>query len=198
MLIAAAQSDLDAAGGLSRHRRAQGRAHAAGARDVHGHAAAFPGALPDPGRGADGGFARRGDLGHGLAIDGGPRRGRGVPQGPMPFMRTAKGGAASRWATAFPALWEGVLGALLVLGSVTCMSPTSRRCTRSRSSVRCCWCKACRSSRRLALALIERSPLNAFATWRRLAELSAYPAAAARARAPTAGPRARGGIGILP
>jgi hypothetical protein len=46
----------------------------------------------------------------------------------------------------------------------------------------------------VALALIERSPLNAFATWRRLATVSAYIPRLPRGPAPPAGD----GIGIVP
>ncbi len=42
----------------------------------------------------------------------------GVIRKRLPFVRTAKGGA-SRWSQAFPALWEGLLGGLLMLGALT-------------------------------------------------------------------------------
>jgi hypothetical protein len=47
----------------------------------------------------------------------------------------------------------------------------------------------------VGIALIERSPLNAFATWRRFVTLSTY---LPRGPAPTAGPPAGDGIGIVP
>ncbi len=75
------QSDLDAAGRFSRHRRAGGGAHAARARDLRGHAAAFHGAVSHTGAGADLRFARRRALGHGLAVHGGPRGDRRCDQG---------------------------------------------------------------------------------------------------------------------
>ena len=50
----------------------------------------------------------------------------------------------------------------------------------------------------VAIALIERSPLNEFATWRRLASLSTYLPRLPRGPAPTAGPPAGDGIGIVP
>ena len=49
----------------------------------------------------------------------------------------------------------------------------------------------------IGIALIERSPLNAAATWRRLATF-AYLPRLPRGPAPTAGPPAGDGIGILP
>jgi hypothetical protein len=50
----------------------------------------------------------------------------------------------------------------------------------------------------VGLALIERSPLNAFATWRRLATVSAYIPRLPRGPAPTAGPPAGGNVGVVP
>jgi hypothetical protein len=50
----------------------------------------------------------------------------------------------------------------------------------------------------VGLALIERSPLNEFAAWRRLASFAAYRPRLPRGPAPTAGPPASGGVGILP
>jgi hypothetical protein len=50
----------------------------------------------------------------------------------------------------------------------------------------------------VAIALIERSPFNAFATWRRLATLSTYLPRLPRGPAPTAGPSAGDGVGIVP
>ena len=70
------QSHLDAARGLSRHCRARGRAHAAGARHLRRDAVAFHGAVPHTGAGADLCLARRGDLGHGVAADRRPGGGR--------------------------------------------------------------------------------------------------------------------------
>jgi hypothetical protein len=49
----------------------------------------------------------------------------------------------------------------------------------------------------VALAAIERSPLNTFATWRRLGAMSTYLPRLPRGPAPTAGPPSNG-VGILP
>ena len=57
----------------------------AGARDLRGHAAAFHGALPHAGAGADLRFARRGGFGDGLAVHRGPRRRRWGDQGRIAF-----------------------------------------------------------------------------------------------------------------
>jgi hypothetical protein len=50
----------------------------------------------------------------------------------------------------------------------------------------------------VTIALIERSPFNAFATWRRLATLTTYLPRLPRGPAPTAGPPAGGNVGIVP
>jgi hypothetical protein len=50
----------------------------------------------------------------------------------------------------------------------------------------------------VGIALIERSTLNAAATWRRLAMLSTYLPRLPRGPSPTAGPPAGDGIGIIP
>ena len=47
------------------------------------------------------------------------------------------------------------------------------------------------------LALIERSPLNELATWRRLTALSTYRPRLPRGRAPSERPPAGGGVGIM-
>ena len=49
----------------------------------------------------------------------------------------------------------------------------------------------------VGLALIERSPLNEFATWRRLTALSTYRPRLPRGRAPSERPPAGGGVGIM-
>ena len=50
----------------------------------------------------------------------------------------------------------------------------------------------------VALALLERSPFNAFATWRRLATPSTYLPRLPRGPAPTAGSSPGGGVSIVP
>jgi hypothetical protein len=50
----------------------------------------------------------------------------------------------------------------------------------------------------VGLTLLERSPLDEFATWRRLATIAAYRPRLPRGPAPTAGPPAGGGVGIMP
>jgi exo-beta-1,3-glucanase (GH17 family)/cellulose synthase/poly-beta-1,6-N-acetylglucosamine synthase-like glycosyltransferase len=115
----------------------------------------------------------------------------------LPFARTAKGGA-SRWSQAFPALWEGVLGGLLVLGALTLYLTNEQQVHEISIFSAVLLVQSLPFLAAVGLALIERSPLNAFATWRRLATISAFIPRLPRGPAPTAGPPAGDGIGIVP
>ncbi|MBC8013846.1 MAG: glycosyltransferase [Methyloceanibacter sp.] len=115
----------------------------------------------------------------------------------LPFVRTAKGGA-SRWSEAFPALWEGVLGGLLVLGALTLHLTNEQRVHEISIFSAVLVVQSLPFLAAVGLALIERSPLNAFATWRRFATLATYRPRLPRGPAPTAGPPASGNVGIAP
>jgi hypothetical protein len=115
----------------------------------------------------------------------------------LPFVRTAKGGA-SRWSQTFPALWEGVLGGLLVLGSILLYLTNEQQVHEISIFSAVLLVQSLPFLAAVALALIERSPLNAFATWRRLASLATYLPRLPRGPAPTAGPSTGDGIGIVP
>ena len=115
----------------------------------------------------------------------------------LPFVRTAKGGA-SLWSRAFPAFWEGVLGGLLVLGSLTLYLTNEQEVHEVSIFSAVLLVQSLPFLAAVGLALIERSPLNAFATWRRLASVSTYIPRLPRGPAPTAGPLAGDGIGIVP
>ena len=121
----------------------------------------------------------------------------GVIRDRLPFVRTAKGGA-SRWSQAFPALWEGVLGGLLVLGALTLYLTNEQQVHEISIFSAVLLVQSLPFLAAVGLALIERSPLNAFATWRRLATVSAFIPRLPRGPAPTAGPPAGDGIGIVP
>jgi hypothetical protein len=121
----------------------------------------------------------------------------GVIRDELPFVRTAKGGA-SRWSVRFPALWEAVLGSLLVLGSLTLHYTNEQQVHEISIFSAVLFVQSLPFLAAVAIALIERSPLNAFATWRRLASLSTYLPRLPRGPAPTAGPPAGDGIGIVP
>ena len=118
----------------------------------------------------------------------------GVIKDRLPFVRTAKGGA-SRWSEAFPAVWEAVLGGLLVLGSLTLHFTNEQRVYEISVFSAVLFVQSLPFLAAVALALIERSPLNAFATWRRFVTMSTY---LPRGPAPTAGPPASGNVGVVP
>jgi len=127
--------------------------------------------------------------------------GRAVAEGlvrdRLPFMRTAKGGALRR-SQSFPALWEGVLGGLLVLGALVLHVTNEQRVHEISIFSAVLFVQSLPFLAAVGLALIERSPLNEFAAWRRLASFAAYRPRLPRGPAPTAGPPASGGVGILP
>jgi hypothetical protein len=121
----------------------------------------------------------------------------GVIRDGLPFVRTAKGGA-SRWTRAFPALWEGVLGGLLLLGSLTLYLTNEQQVHEISIFSAVLLVQSLPFLAAVGLALIERSPLNAFAAWRRLASAATYLPRLPRGPAPSAGPPAGDGVGIVP
>jgi len=121
----------------------------------------------------------------------------GVIRNELPFVRTAKG-AASRWVQRFPAICEAVLGAALLLGSLTLHLTNDQRVHEISIFSAVLLVQSLPFLAAVGIALIERSPLNAAATWRRLVTLSTYLPRLPRGPAPTAGPPAGGSIGIIP
>jgi len=120
----------------------------------------------------------------------------GVIRDELPFVRTTKG-AAARWSLRFPAIWEAVLGAALVLGSLILHLTNDQQVHEISIFSAVLLVQSLPFLAAVGIALIERSPLNAAATWRRLATF-AYLPRLPRGPAPTAGPPAGDGIGILP
>jgi exo-beta-1,3-glucanase (GH17 family)/cellulose synthase/poly-beta-1,6-N-acetylglucosamine synthase-like glycosyltransferase len=118
----------------------------------------------------------------------------GVIRDELPFVRTAKGGAA-RWSDRFPALWEAMLGTALLLGALTLHLTNDQQVHEISIFSAVLLVQSLPFLAAVGIALIERSPLNAFATWRRFVTLSTY---LPRGPAPTAGPPAGDGIGIVP
>jgi hypothetical protein len=114
----------------------------------------------------------------------------------LPFVRTAKG-AAARWSLRFPAIWEAALGAALLLGSLILHVTNDQQVHEVSIFSAVLLVQSLPFLAAVGIALIERSPLNAAATWRRLATF-AYLPRLPRGPAPTAGPPAGDGIGILP
>jgi hypothetical protein len=116
----------------------------------------------------------------------------------VPFLRTAKG-CAGRATQRFPALWEGVLGTLLILGSLGLYLTNYQQVTEISIFSAVMLVQSLPFLAAVAVTLFERSSLNDFATWRKLAAaLATYRPRLPRGREPTAGPPASGDIGILP
>ena len=120
----------------------------------------------------------------------------GVIRDELPFVRTAKG--VSRWSAGFPAMWEALLGTLLVIGSLVLHYTNDQQVHEISIFSAVLFVQSLPFLAAVGLALIERSRFNAFATWRRLATLSTYLPRLPRGPAPTAGPSAGDGIGIVP
>ena len=121
----------------------------------------------------------------------------GVVRDGLPFMRTAKGGITGL-SLNFPALWEGMLGGLLLLGALTLHLTNELQVREISIFSAVLLVQSLPFLAAAGLALIERSPLNELATWRRLATMSAYLPRLPRGPAPTAGPPAGGKVQILP
>ena len=90
--------------------------------DLRGHASAFHGALPDAGAGADLRLARRRLLGHGPATHGRPRRGGWAVQGRRAVPAHGQRRCIALDASASRLYGKGVLGTLLMLGSLGALS----------------------------------------------------------------------------
>jgi len=114
----------------------------------------------------------------------------------IPFLRTTKGcgGRASR---RFPAFWEGILGTLLIVGSLGLYVSNMDQVTEINIFSAVMLVQSLPFLAAVAFTLFERSSLNDFATWRKVAVLAAaYRPRLPRGRQPT--PPASGDIGILP
>jgi exo-beta-1,3-glucanase (GH17 family)/cellulose synthase/poly-beta-1,6-N-acetylglucosamine synthase-like glycosyltransferase len=127
--------------------------------------------------------------------------GRAVAEGAMcdglPFVRTAKGGG-NCWSEKFPALFEAVLGGLLVLGSITLYVTNDQNVREISIFSAVLLVQSLPFLAAAAIAALERTPFNAFATWQRLGALATYQPRLPRGPAPTAGPPASGDVGVVP
>ena len=127
--------------------------------------------------------------------------GRAVAEGAirdgLPFVRTAKGGSAG-WEAKFPALFELVLGSLLVLGSITLYVTNDQSVREISIFSAVLLVQSLPFLAAAAIAALERTPLNEFATWQRLGALATYQPRLPRGPAPTAGPPASGDVGVVP
>ncbi|MGO8841777.1 MAG: glycosyltransferase [Methyloceanibacter sp.] len=121
----------------------------------------------------------------------------GLLKDKVPFLRTAKG-CAAKLTERFPALWEGALGFLLILSSWVLYYTNEPQARAIYIFSAVLLVQSLPFIAAVVLTLLERSSLNEFATWRRLAALSTYRPRLPRGRAPTAGPPASGDVGVVP
>ena len=93
----------------------------------------------------------------------------------LPFVRTAKGGSARKKRVTFPAFYEAMLGALLVLGAVIVFATNYEQRARDQPVRRVLIVQSLPFLAAAALAAVEETRLNDFAFWKdaeaRLAEL---------------------------
>ena len=90
--------------------------------------------------------------------------GTGVIKDHLPFVRTDKGGAKRK--TEFPAFWEAVLASLLIAGAVTLVETNVREVREIYVFAGVLAIQSVPFLAAVVLALLERSALNDFATWR--------------------------------
>ena len=122
----------------------------------------------------------------------------GVIKDGLPFVRTAKGGA-SRWGQAFPAIWEAVLGSAAHAGLADAALHQraagvrdlgiQRRAVRAEPAIP--RCRGAGSDRALAVQRVRHVAED----WRRCRPICPR---LPRGPAPTAGPPAGEGVGIMP
>jgi hypothetical protein len=85
----------------------------------------------------------------------------------IPFLRTAKGGA-SRKGPDFPAFWEAVIGALLVIGAVTLVATNYKQVREINIFALVLVVQSLPFIAAVALAMIEGTRFNSFVYWRAL------------------------------
>jgi exo-beta-1,3-glucanase (GH17 family)/cellulose synthase/poly-beta-1,6-N-acetylglucosamine synthase-like glycosyltransferase len=105
----------------------------------------------------------------------------------LPFVRTSKGGL--RRSSDFHAFWEAVLAGLLLLGAVTLYATNIREIREINIFAVVLVVQSLPFIAAVALAVIERSPLNDFATWRALEARFAELLPRRLARAPSPEPK---------
>ena len=90
----------------------------------------------------------------------------GVIKDHLPFVRTDKGGLKRK--TEFPAFWEAVMAGLLLLGAATLVATNVREVREIYLFAAVLVIQCVPFLAAVSLALLERSTLNDFATWRSL------------------------------
>jgi exo-beta-1,3-glucanase (GH17 family)/glycosyltransferase involved in cell wall biosynthesis len=91
--------------------------------------------------------------------------GCGVWKETLPFMRTAKGGATRKGAD-FPAFWEAVLGALLLIGAVVVVATNYKQIRELNIFAAVLVVQSLPFLAAVAMAVLEGSRFNEFAYWR--------------------------------
>jgi exo-beta-1,3-glucanase (GH17 family)/glycosyltransferase involved in cell wall biosynthesis len=91
--------------------------------------------------------------------------GCGVWKESLPFMRTAKGGATCKGAD-FPAFWEAVLGALLLIGAVVVVATNYKQIRELNIFAAVLVVQSLPFLAAVAMAVLEGSRFNEFAYWR--------------------------------
>jgi cellulose synthase/poly-beta-1,6-N-acetylglucosamine synthase-like glycosyltransferase/exo-beta-1,3-glucanase (GH17 family) len=91
--------------------------------------------------------------------------GSGVWTASVPFTRTAKGGATRKGAD-FPAFWEGILAALLLIGAAVVVHSNDKQIREINLFALVLVVQSLPFLAAIALALIEGSRFNEFAYWR--------------------------------
>ncbi len=91
--------------------------------------------------------------------------GQGLVKEHLPFVRTAKGGRARR-GREFQAFWEGVLGALLIIGAITLVASNQQKVHEITIFAIVLVVQSIPFLAAVAIAALEASRLNDYAFWR--------------------------------
>jgi hypothetical protein len=92
--------------------------------------------------------------------------GSGVLKERLPFLRTAKGGATRKGD--FPAFWEAVIAALLLIGAATLVVTNYKQVHEINIFAAVLVVQSLPFLSAVAIALIEGTRLNSFEFWRRI------------------------------
>jgi hypothetical protein len=91
----------------------------------------------------------------------------GIIQERIPFLRTAKGGA-TRKGPDFPAFWEAVIGALLIIGAITVVATNYRQVREINLFAAVLVVQSLPFLAAVILGAIDGTRFNAFGYWRGL------------------------------
>jgi len=110
--------------------------------------------------------------------------GYGIWKESLPFMRTAKGGATSKGPD-FPAFWEAVLAALLLIGAVIVVATNYKQIHEINIFALVLVVQSLPFLAAVAIGALEASRFNSFAFWHGIRARVALPGRAVVAKAPT-------------